>query len=294
MARVRIATISYCAKQVRTFKDFAVHIRNMMDRCVAYRPDFVVFPEILTTELMNMFPDEKDFTRLMDEVDAHTEAYMELFRYMAVEYGCYIVGGTHLIKIRDKRYNSAQLFAPNGIIHKQRKLHPIPQEKAFITPGDRLVIFDTPKCKVAITTCYDVEFPVVARLARMNGAKILLVPSATLDLAGYWRVRYCAHARCIENTVYAAVSSFIGTGMPGMTFTGGACILSPCDRGFPSDGVIADYTMFGQEEVVFAEVDTDLLDECMVNGSVRPFHDRRKDLLVDLYDLEHHEIIEKV
>lgn len=293
MTRVRIATISYRAQQVRTFKDFAVHIRNLMDRCVAYRPDFVVFPEILTTELMNMFPEERDFLKLLDEVDAYTDAYLELFQYMAAEYDCYIVGGTHLIKIRDQRYNSAQLFAPNGTIHKQRKLHPIPQEKPIITPGDRLVIFDTPKAKVAITTCYDIEFPVVARLARRSGASILLVPSATLDIAGYWRVRYCAHARCIENTVYAAVSSFIGEGMPGNTFTGGACILGPCDKGFPSDGVIADFNMFGQEEVVFAEVETDLLDDCLINGSVRPFHDRRKDLLEDLYDLEHHEITEK-
>lgn len=157
----------------------------------------------------------------------------------------------------------------------------------------RYQIFDTPKAKVAITTCYDIEFPVVARLARRSGASILLVPSATLDIAGYWRVRYCAHARCIENTVYAAVSSFIGEGMPGNTFTGGACILGPCDKGFPSDGVIADFNMFGQEEVVFAEVETDLLDDCLINGSVRPFHDRRKDLLEDLYDLEHHEITEK-
>lgn len=294
MTRVRIATISYRAKQVRTFKDFAIHIRQMMDRCVAYRPDFVVFPEILTTELMNMFPEEKDFMRLLDEVDAHTEAYMQLFQYMASEYDCYIVGGTHLIKINDKRYNSAQLFAPNGVIHKQRKLHPIPQERAIITPGDRLVIFDTPKAKVAITTCYDVEFPVVSRLARRGGADIILVPSATLDNAGYWRVRYCAHARCIENTLYAAVSSFIGVGMPGNVFTGGACILGPCDIGFPSDGVIADYTMFGEEEVVFAEVETDLLYECREHGSVRPYHDRRKDLLEDLYGMEHQEFTETV
>ena len=67
-----------------------------------------------------------------------------------------------------------------------------------------------------------------------QGADIIFVPSCTDDRQGFWRVRYCCHARAIENQVFVAVTGTVGNlaveGL-GLHF-GQAAIITPSDFPF--------------------------------------------------------------
>ena len=60
---------------------------------------------------------------------------------------------------------------------------------------------ESPKAKIGVLVCYDVEFPEAARHLADEGAEILFVPFCTDNRQGYLRVRYCAQARAIENQI---------------------------------------------------------------------------------------------
>jgi predicted amidohydrolase len=114
------------------------------------------------------------------------------------------------------------------------------------------------------------------------GAEILFVPSCTDGREGFCRVRYCAQARAIENQIYVAVTGTVGN-LPLVPYMaanyGQAAILTPSDYFFARDGIAAEGTI-NQEQIIFADVDLDLLDEQRVNGSVIPL----QDLIKDAYD----------
>jgi predicted amidohydrolase len=172
-------------------------------------------------------------------------------------------------------------FRRDGTLGKQYKLHITPSERKWwgVTPGNRVEIFDTDCGKVAILICYDIEFPELARAVCEAGAEILFVPSCTDDRQGYWRVRYCCHARAIENQVYVALTGTVGhlpvTGL-GLNY-GQAGILTPSDFPFSRDGVAAEGVP-NTEQIVIADVDLADLAESRINGTTIPVNDKRRDV----------------
>jgi len=210
--------------------------------------------------------------------------YEELFIRLAKETGIYIIGGTHPVFQRGKVFNAAHLFTPNGQVFRQKKVHLTPTESGpyQLSRGHGLYLYHTDFGNIAILICYDVEFPEVARVMAEAGAEILFVPSCTDGREGFCRVRYCSQARAIENQVYVAVTGTVGN-LPLVPYMntnyGQAAILTPSDYFFARDGIAAEGTI-NQEQIIFADVDLDLLDEQRVNGSVIPL----QDLIKDAYD----------
>ena len=82
----------------------------------------------------------------------------------------------------------------------------LPAPAVSISGGDALRPIDAPKGRIGVLICYDVEFPEAARYLADLGAEILFVPFCTDTRQSYLRVRYCAHARAIENQVYVALA----------------------------------------------------------------------------------------
>ena len=140
-------------------------------------------------------------------------------------------------------------------------------------------LFDTPFGKIAILICYDIEFPELSRMVCEAGADILFVPWCTDDRQGFLRVRYCCHARAIENQVYVVHTSTVGN-LPveglGLHY-GQAAIITPSDFPFARDGIAAEGTL-NIEQVVVAEVDLRDLESNRIKGSTIPLYDKRKDV----------------
>lgn len=283
MPKIRISAINFKISPVGSFDDFADHVIRLVDQVTIEKPDFIIFPELFTIELMHLFDDVKEISEKFIRLTCFTDDFLNLFKNLARENTCYIVGGSHLKAVEGKYLNTSHLFTPEGRIFEQSKCHLIPIEKAWTTPGSSVSVFETDKAKISILICYDMEFPETARLAALQGAEILISPSATLDRSGFWRVRHCAQARCIEDQAYAVHCCLLG-GTSDIFFWGRSSILTPCDMGFPEKG-IAKESKTNKEMVITAELDTELLHEIRAQGAVRPLDDLRSDMIEKVHQI---------
>lgn len=279
--RVRISAIQYLLRPIPDFDAFVHQVEFFVDSAREYGSHFVLFPEFFTMQLLS-YMDEPDPGRAVRRLAELTPAYRDLFSRLAIEHGLYIIAGTHPVEEDGKIYNAAHLFTPYGKFFQQRKVHLTRPEKGpyEMSRGDEFCVFETDFGKIAILVCYDVEFPEAARIVAEAGAEILFVPSCTDERQGYWRVRYCAQARAIENQIYVAMTGTVGNlpQVPHMsTNYGQAAIMTPSDFSFARDGIAAEGN-FNQEQIIVADVDLDLLVERRANGTVVPLNDQLKDV----------------
>jgi len=279
--QMRLCIVQYQMRAIKGFSEFAQQCEFFIDTASDYKSDFVVFPELFTTQLLSCVEPTRpgEAARRLSEF---TPEYLELFTEMAVKYNVNIVGGTQFVIEHDKLYNMGYLFRRDGSIGKQPKIHITPAERKWwgITPGDTVEVFDTDCGKVAIQICYDIEFPELTRIAAEKGAQVVFVPSNTDTRSGYLRVRQCAQARCIENHLYVAISGCTGN----LPFVENADIhyaqsgiFTPADTGFARDGIAAECNP-NVETVIIHDVDIELLKRHRETGTVQNWNDRRRDL----------------
>ncbi len=280
--RIRVASLQYFIRPVASFEAFRDQVEGLVDTAADYRCQLVVFPEYFTLQLLTLKdirrPIPEQVVGLCDEVDR----FVDMMASLARRHGLYICAGT--IPVRGEGngtiHNQSFFFGPNGDHHFQRKLHMtrFESEEWFVRPGDHLRIFDTSFGKLAITVCYDVEFPELARVAARAGIDILLAPSCTDDRQGFLRVRYCAHARAIENHLYVIHSSTVGSlpMVPAVSLNyGQAAILTPSDFPFARDGILAE-GIHNQETMVIGELNLTTLREARRTGTVLPLRDSQR------------------
>lgn len=285
----RICCVQYKMRKISSFDDFAQQIEYFVDVASEYKADFVLFPELLTTQLLS-FVGEKRPGLAARELTKFTDQFLEFFNEMAIRYDVNIIGGSHFTMENDRVYNVSYLFHRDGKIDSQYKIHITPSERKWwgVQPGSELKVFDTDRGRVAINICYDAEFPELARIATDRGAQILFVPYCTDERHGFTRVRITSQARAIENQIYVAIAGTVGNipSVPNMDIQyAQSAIFSPSDFPFARDGIVA-ISEENNEMVVIADVDLAVLRRTRHNGTVTPLKDRR----TDLYEIKFKEV----
>ncbi len=279
---VRVASVQYLMRTISSLEDFEAQCVFFIDAASDYKADFVVFPELFTTQMLSFLKPEDRPQDAARELAKITPRYLEFFTRMAIQFNLNIVAGSQFVLENERLYNVSYLFHRDGGIDQQYKLHITPAERRWwgVSPGNDLEVFETDRGKVAILICYDVEFPELARAAAAKGAQMLFVPFNTNDRDGYLRIRTCAQARCIENHVYAVVSGCTGN----LPFVENADvhyaqsgIFTPQDVPFARDGVAAECTP-NIETLVVRDVDIEQLRRHRLRGTVQNWNDRRTDL----------------
>lgn len=279
--QVRLAVVQYQMRRIDNFEEFTQQCEFFVDVASDYSCDFVMFPELFTTQLLSCVKPERPglAARRLAEF---TPQYLEYFAECSVKYNVNLIAGSQFVVEDDELYNVAYFFGRDGTIQKQYKLHITPSERKWwgVSPGRSVNVFDTDCGRVAILICYDIEFPELVRIAASKGAQIIFVPFNTDTVEGYLRIRHCAQARCIENHVYVAISGCTGN----LPFVENAdihyaqsAILTPSDVGFAPGAVGAECNP-NIETVVMDDVDLEALRRHRDAGSVRNWHDRRTDL----------------
>jgi N-carbamoylputrescine amidase len=183
-------------------------------------------------------------------------------------------------------HNSAVVLGPGGeTLGMYRKMHipddPLYYEKYYFAPGDLgFVAVATPQAVLGPLICWDQWYPEAARLAALQGAELLLYPTAigwhpkekaafgAAQLAA-WQTAQRAHA--IANGVYVAAVNRVGhegaAGTPGLDFWGHSFVADPF-------GTVLAEAGEGEETLV-VEIDLARLEEVRHNW---PFlRDRRID-----------------
>lgn len=280
--RIRIAASQYFIRPIQTFQQFADQVSAAVETAADYRCRLLVLPEYFTMQLIALHDTKRPISEQIRDVAGYRSRFVEMMTGLARRNGLYIVAGTiPVIDDGDDRvYNDCYVFAPNGEHGVQGKLHMtrFESEDWLVSPRSQLRVFETDFCKMAVAICYDVEFPELVREAAHAGAQILAVPSNTDDRQGYLRVRYCAHARTIENQMYVVHVPTVG-GLPRVPDVarnyGSAAILTPSDFAFARDGILAEGVV-NQEDMIVGELDLATIDESRSFGTVLPLNDSRR------------------
>lgn len=279
--KVRITCVQYQMRKVESFEAFARQVTYFVDVAADYGSDFVLLPEFFSMQLLSqsetLTPQEgiRELAELAPDL-------RDLMSGLAVRFGMTIVAGSHPVRQGKLLHNTCFVCLPDGSVVEQRKLHITPNERKWwrISGGNILRVIETPKAKIGVLICYDVEFPEAVRHLADSGMEILFVPFCTDNRQGYLRVRYCAQARAIENQVYVALAGNVGN-LPDVSNMdiqyGQAAVLTPSDFAFARDAIAAEADP-SEETLLVCDVDLDDLYDCRTAGTVTPRLDRRKDL----------------
>ena len=279
MERIRVASLQYYIRPVKSFDDFAQQVEALIETAVDYKVKLLVFPEYFTVQLLTLSQIKRPIAEQIRDLAGQEERIVNFMSEMSRKHKIIIVGGTlpAINNEKNKILNKCYVYAKDGSPHVQAKLHMTRFEKEewLVSAGSRLRIFETDFGKFAVNICYDVEFPEIARAAARLGAHFLVVPSCTDDRHGYLRVRYCAQARAIENQMYVIHSPLVGSipTVPAVSLNyGQAAIYTPSDYSFSRDGLLAEGAV-NQESMVIGDINLTLIEESRKTGTVLPLRD---------------------
>ncbi len=105
-------------------------------------------------------------------------------------------------------WNTLVVLRDGQVLAHYHKLHLYDafsvKESTYVQPGQDIpALIDVAGLKVGLMTCYDLRFPELARRLSIDGAQVLVAPSAWLKgplKEHHWRV--LTTARALENTAY--------------------------------------------------------------------------------------------
>jgi predicted amidohydrolase len=275
--------VQYLQRAIKSFEEFESMITYYVDVAYVYKYDFLLFPELFTMQLLSIDVKKVSAEESMERLSEYTDRFKEIFKKLSVEYNVNIIAGSHPKKAENGDiYNVSYAFLRNGSVYEQEKIHPTPDEKYWwkIKGGSQVKTIPTDCGPIGILICYDAEFPELARHLADQGVHIIFVPFCTAERQGYLRVRYCAHARAIENQCYVVMSGNVGN-LPEVKNMdiqyAQSAILTPCDFIFSRDGIAEDSTP-NTEMVILADLRLEALYEARASGGVLNHTDRRHDL----------------
>jgi predicted amidohydrolase len=170
-------------------------------------------------------------------------------------------------------HNTAVLVGPEGIVGKYQKMylptHSVFEEKRYFRPGYQAAAFDTKLGKIGLIICYDIFFPEVSRLIRLEGAQLIVCISASPATRRMY-FETLTVARAIENTAFLAYVNLVGI-EDGLQFWGGSRLIGP-------NGRVLAKARYDEEDMVMGTIDyADI-------RSVETFVPTLRDLRPELFD----------
>lgn len=271
---MKIATAAYPLDWLDSWAQYEDKLAAWVSDAASQGADLLVFPEYGAMELATLEGANAagDLQASIPAVSDRMEDVAAVHQKLAAEYNLYILGASAPVQAGfDLPVNRAEFYSPCGARdHQDKQIMTLFERDPWkIGAGGPLKLFDTALGKIGVLICYDSEFPLLGRA--LAEADIILMPSCTEALAGYWRVRIGAMSRAVEAQCVTVQSSVVGaapwsTSVEMNIGTGG--IFGPPDTGFPETGVIAEGRL-SQPGWTLAEVDLKTIAEVRANGVVR-------------------------
>jgi len=272
--KIRIACIQMQPAMAKVEANVA-HSLGLIGRAVELGAKLVVLPELSNTGYM--FQSREEAFALSEPIP--TGPTVKAWGDIAAKHGLHLVAG---ICERDgaKLFNSAVLIGPAGYIGTFRKVHLWNEENLYFEPGDLgIPVFHTAIGRVGMAICYDGWFPETYRLAALQGADIVCVPTNWVPIPGQAEGREAmanilAMAAAHSNSIYIACADRVGTER-GQPFEGQSLIVG--HTGWP----VAGPASRDKEEILTADV---ALGEARRARNWNAFNQVLRDRRSDLYD----------
>jgi predicted amidohydrolase len=251
------------------------HCLDMLERAGTQGVGLAVLPELANSGYV--FATRDEAFALAEPVPGGptTEAWLEAANRLRMV----IVAGI-CERDGDVLYNSAAVVGPQGFIGKYRKNHLWGAENLFFEPGDLGVpVFRIGAGRIACAICYDIWFPETFRLAALQGADMLCVPTNWVPMPDQREhlpimANILSMAGAHSNSMFVAAADRIGVER-GQPFLGNSLIAS--HTGWP----IAGPASGDREEVLIGDVN---LADARRKRTLNEFNQLLRDRRTDLYD----------
>ena len=270
----KVATVSWKLRPISGDGDFFGHLFDFVNEAHSTGANVLVLPELYVLELIQLEPEVKE-VNVPKYLAQYGEVLEEWLQRISESSGMIIVGGSHFKTTPKGIINVCAVAHPQlgTALTEKNNLTNYEQEIWGLLPGSGLT--KLPESRIGVTICYDCEFPESGRALAESGVLLQCVPAFTETEHGFSRVRYCSHARAIENQIFVAHSSLVGNigREPVPSTFGSSAILSPTIGPYRAGGVLAE-TVANTEGIAVAELDFDHLLEARQLGDVRNWHDR--------------------
>ncbi len=270
---MRLALAQFGVARPAGFDDFIDRIDTIAHEARNAGADLLMLPEYAAMVLAGAFVGTPDVAAELAQVAAHAERLVEGLRSIAREAGLWLLAGSVPMPTGDGRIrNRAPFIAPSGqcLFQDKQTMTRFETESWDIAGGIGPNVFDTPFGLIGVSICYDAEFPLHVRAQVAAGARLILVPSCTDSLAGFYRVRISCRARAIENQCFVAMAPLVGAAPWSAAIDenrGFAGLYGPADYGFPQNGVLARGYL-DEPGLVYADVDFNRIAEVRRQGAV--------------------------
>jgi N-carbamoylputrescine amidase len=272
--RIKIACIQMQPVIGRVETNVA-HSLTLISRAAELGARLIVLPELSNTGYV--FKSREEAFAVAQPVPGGRT--VEIWCEIAAQHQLHLVAGI-CERDGDKLFNSAVLIGPSGYIGTFRKVHLWNEENLYFEPGDRgFPVFHTAIGRIGMAICYDGWFPETYRLAALQGADIVCVPTNWVPIPGQAEGREAmanilAMAAAHSNSIYIACADRVGTER-GQPFEGQSLIVS--FTGWP----VAGPASRDKEEILIAEV---ALGEARRARNWNAFNQVLRDRRSDLYD----------
>ncbi len=202
------------------------------------------------------------------------EAWVDAAR----KYALFIVAGI-TERDGDKLYNAAVVVGPSGYVGTYRKNHLWGEENLFFEPGNLGVpVFHVGAGRIACAICYDIWFPEIFRLAALQGADLLCVPTNWVPMPAQpdnlpVMANILTMGGAHSNSMFVAAADRIGVER-GQPFLGNSLIVS--HAGWP----VAGPASFDREEILIADLN---LADARRKRNLNEFNQLLRDRRTDTY-----------
>lgn len=286
MRQVKVAALQFsCSRDVQE----NINKAEKMGREAADNDaNIILLPELFERQY---FCQEKRYDYYDYALPLEKNPAVNRFKEVAKELGVVIPVSFYERDI-DRLFNTvAMIDADGSVLGIYRKTH-IPddhfyQEKFYFTPGDTgFKVFDTRFGCIGVGICWDQWFPETARCMAVQGAEMLLYPTAIgsepildVDSSGHWRRVMQGHAAANLMPVVAANRIGVETVEPCKENAGQSSSLDFYGCSFIADATGDIIASAKQEEtILYGEFDLDTLKEDRLSWGL--FRDRRPETYV--------------
>lgn len=226
-------------------------ISNYLNECLLKGCNIVLLPENVAC---------MPFLNANAAYNEDNHPFLEFIKKFCYKNKIYIIIGSLSIKseIEGKVYNRSYVVSDDGtIISTYNKIHlfnaivnnVVYNEGNLFLQGNKATIASLPFCNIGLTICYDLRFPNLYRLLALNGAHLIVVPSAFTKTTGeaHWEV--LLRTRAIETGCFIIAANQCGKSDDGKETYGHSMIIDPWGK------IIAKAD--NQEGIIVCAIDTD-------------------------------------
>ena len=241
---MRITSIQLGMKD-RPKDETVEHALSLVDQ--ASESDLILLPEIWPCGFFS-------FDRYRGDSETLDGPTVTAFKQKARDHKAHILMGSLVEKQGQHLYNTSIFIDLQGeIVARYRKIHLFgyqSDETQILTPGQDVVVTETPWGVCGFSTCYDLRFPELFRRMVDQGAKFFLIASAWPQVRlEAWKL--FNRARAHENLAFLISCNAAGSN-DGKQYAGHSMIVDPLGEIVAQGGE--------QEELVSAEIDPGLVD----------------------------------